>query len=174
MSFKYSEDWAEELVTLYRNANSIEDDERLYELLDAVEDCSDIKLVQPLIECLEIGIDGIDQTVYGVLASIDYPIYYEGVFAIVNKYLDEGTDLSEETKAYVAMEVLDWQMRELTDEEYNKVVFPIVEKYLSVQQAKKYLIVLESRGVPEEYNDNKAIISFYHFFKKMVKEQENE
>jgi len=162
MSFKYSEDWAEELVTLYRNANSIEDDERLYELLDAVEGegCCDIRLVQPLLECLEIGIEGTDQTVYGVLASIDYPIYYEGVFAIVNKYLDEGTDLSEETKAYVAMQVLDWQMRELTDEEYNKVVFPIVEKYLSVQQAKKYLIVLESRGVPEEYSDYKAIISF--------------
>ena len=36
MSFKSSEDWAEKLVTLYRNANSIEDDERLYELLDAL------------------------------------------------------------------------------------------------------------------------------------------
>ena len=93
---------------------------------------------------------------------------------IVNKYLDEGTELSEEAKAYVAMQVLEWRMRDLTDEEYNKVVFPIVEKYLSVQQVKKYLIALEGRSVPEEHSDNKAIISFYHFFKKMVKELGNE
>lgn len=167
MDFKNTDKWSEELLELFKAAveDGDGDDERIYELIDQAEGYADVKAVQTLIKCLSMDNGSFDTTIFSALSTIDYPIYYAGMFEVITSYFDIEHETYENSE-FVSL-LLDWQMRDLTKKELEDEIFPIAKKYLSLSDIQKYIKILEGLGYPEEDNDE-PFVSFYHFFKETV------
>jgi len=165
MSFIYTVEWEQELLNLYRNANSKEDDMKiiaLLGLLNTAENRNDERIAWALFRCLEISIEGIDETVYNALSKIDYEFYYLYLFKYAEQYY--GSEDSE--IAYC----LNWRRGELGLSDLEKEVFPAAQKYLSTHTLKRLIFDVEDLGLNEfeDEDEDEPYVSLVNFFKEEV------
>ena len=73
-------------------------------LIEMAEYSDDTMVVQTLIRCLVIQLDGVDESVEAILESIDHDNYYEGVFQIISEYFELNND--EKPGYYFAIQIL--------------------------------------------------------------------
>lgn len=164
MVFKYTTTWSEELLHLGLLKHPFEREEkRFLELLFMGEGSSDVNVVKNIILTLKNAGSGRDQTVYGILSSIDYKLYYQAVFITADEFLTLG----EET----AIILLDWTARDLTEDE-SLIVLEMASDILTIKQQKKYLKLMEEYGYMEGFQ-NKTIIKFLKFFNSNVNKIES-
>lgn len=160
MSFKYTQEWADELLHLYVLEDPDGDDEeRIMELIEIAEGSDDVRVARVLIECLCQGIDGIDETVKSTLNTMSFKIYYEALFSSVRTYIKEW---GKELGAYFSVRLDDWYARKLTQEELELVVFPLAKKYLTKEDIKNAIKVMEECNVLNDSPNDQ----FYAFFNK--------
>lgn len=160
MSFKYTQEWADELLHLYVLEDPDGDDEeRIMELIEIAEGSDDVRVARVLIECLCQGIDGIDETVKSTLNTMSFKIYYEALFSSVRTYIKKW---NEEIIFFIAPRLGDWYKRKLTQEELELVVFPLAKEYLTKEDIKFITNDIEDLNIlgnsPED--------EFYAFFNK--------
>lgn len=160
MGFKYTQEWAEELLHLYRLENADGDEEeRIYELLEMAEWSNDVRVARVLIECLCHGIDGTDETVKSTLNTMSFEVYYEALFSSVKVYIQKW---KKEVIFFLAPKLSDWYARKLTQAELETVVFPLVKKYLTKKDIEFVINDLEELNILS-YDPN---YQFYAFFNK--------
>lgn len=161
MGFKYTQEWAEELLHLYRLENADGDEEeRIYELLEMAEWSNDVRVARVLIECDFIYIEGVNETVRNTLNTMNYKIYFEGFFSDIRKYIDKSKD---DVGGFLVFILDAWYATNLTQEELETVVFPLAKKYLTKEDMKRFIGDLEKWG---SLGNNSITDQFYAFFNK--------
>ncbi|WP_320033434.1 hypothetical protein [Halarcobacter sp.] len=161
MSFRYTQEWANELLHLYNKQydNTREEFYRINELLKIAEGTNDVRVVRTLIECLSIEIEGVDETVKNILNTISFQVYYEGLFSSLRLYIKAW---GEEFGLYFSSWLDEWYARELTQEELETVVFPLAKKYLTKEDMQNAINNIEE----SDMLGDSPIDEFYAFFNK--------
>ena len=161
MSFKYTQEWADELLNLYNKQYDCTREEfyRINELLKMVENTNDVRVVQVLIECLCIEIEGVDETVKNTLNTMSFEVYYEGLFSSLRLYIEAW---GEEFGLYFSSWLDEWYARELTQEELESIVFPLAKRYLNKEDMKNAIKNIEE----SDMLGDSPIDEFYTFFNK--------
>ena len=180
MTFKYTKEWENELLKMYKALDEGADwDDRIDDLIEMGEYSNDARVVQALIRCLAIQLDGMDESVETILGGIDHDIYYEGVFQIVSEYFEFKTDKNHAD--YFAMQILhrgytdkppEYESYSPSKDEVENIFTPIAMKYLSIDEMQQFVSIMENNGCPEDEDDcDEPQVFFYESFKKAVMEE---
>ena len=180
MTFIYTKEWEDELLGLYQAMDEGQDfDEKFDELIEIARNSDDTRVVQALIRCLAIQLEGVDQQVEGVLGSIDHDVYYEGVFQIVSDYFEFETDKNHGD--FFSIQILsrgytdkppEYKQYAPSKDEVEARFIPIAKKYLSVEELKQFVSIMERHGYPKDRNIDIRVF-FYELFKEIVMEAES-
>ncbi|OMH25754.1 hypothetical protein [Motiliproteus sp. MSK22-1] len=162
MGFTYSREWENELVSLYQNADSEEDDEKIYALLERVDRYDDIRTARALFKCLKIEIEGIDQAAINILGAMDYVLYYEAVFQTISTYSD--SELAD------AVSLLDWPGGTLSLQDLESNVFIFIDNNLDINRMKKLVHEIEET----DYHEEQPHMYFYNYFKHKIAEKSHD
>lgn len=163
MVFQYTKKWSEELLSLGLLRHPFEkEEERFLELLFMGEGSADVNVAKDIILTLQNAASGRDQSVYGVLSSIDYKLYYQAVFITADVFLKLGKE--------TAIILLDWTARDLTEDEYS-IVLDMARTYLTIEQQRKYYNLMEEYGYMEGFQ-NKKIKRLLKFFDVNINKKE--
>jgi hypothetical protein len=160
MNFRYTQEWADELLHLYSlEYTDGDEEERIYELIEMTEGSNDVRVAKVLIECLCISINGIDERIKSMFTTMSFEVYYEALFSSVRVYIKKW---KQEIIFFLAPRLSDWYARELTQEELETVVFPLAKKYLTKKDIEFVINDIEELN---ELGDS-PIDEFYAFFNK--------
>ena len=163
MVFQYTKKWSEELLSLGLLKHPFtKEEERFLELLFMGEGSADVNVAKDIILTLQNATSNRVQSVYGVLSSIDYKLYYQAVFKTADVFLTLG----EET----AIILLDWTARDLTEDE-SLIVFDMARINLTIEQQRKYFELMEEYGYMKGFQ-NKKIKRFLKFFNVNINKKE--
>lgn len=158
--FKYTNKWAEEIYELTLK-KPILDNEQDY-LLKSYQKANytkDIRAVAALIKCLEVQVEGREETIHGTLSTVEYSLYYQAVFQY-------APSLFNSSNPEAAIYLLDWTRRNLTKPELMEVV-SMSEKYLNKKYLQKYIEEMDEYSY--EYQEEEPYCSFYNNFKARLK-----
>ena len=159
MSFIYSTTWEDELLYLSSLKYTFEDEnERLIYLVEQAQECNDLRVVKALLKALKNYQGGIEQTIYNALGTIDYHLYYTGVFQVARELFDSK-------RPQVVANILHWISGDDLDEKEYREIFLLIDQYLTIEDVKKYIKVIEDYG----YADDEPYSKFLTYFKSKVK-----
>jgi len=157
--------WTQEILDFTKKSSLYEEYEgdRYEKLIFMAENTKEVKIVQGLIRCLEYELPGMDQTIYGVLATIDPLIYYTALFKLF-PWIIQDVD-SRNTFAWV----LDRQVNyKFTVDEWEEI-YSLAKKYLSKSDLEGIMISYIKGGLIED--QDYPYPQFYELFQKLLKEK---
>lgn len=169
MSFKYTKEWENKLfdylMLIGKGEGSREEDSKFNARIDEAYESEDIRVVEILVHTLYYKQFGTEQSIYGVLSTINYKIYYEGVFKKLNELDLENTYNLE--KIILVLHQIDGMDIDLKVEMQLNDILKLADKYLDLKTVEILCDGIEKWGYEEE--DEKLFPQINDYFNERIK-----
>jgi hypothetical protein len=166
MIFKYTKEWEEKLLKYASNGANLEKEEWhiLDNLIDEANRSDDVRAVEALVHVLYYEHYSIDQSVYGILSTINYKIFYEGVFKKLNTLdLEKAYNLENIILVLHQIDGTDINLKVRTQ---LKDILELADKYLDLKTVKILRDEIEMWGYEED--DEKLFRYLNDYFNQRI------